>query len=58
MASSPARRNNASNYCSICAHDIRTPACPHPWEKPFYQWPSEMLAKLKAMIPAGPSDGS
>lgn len=46
--------------CAIhgCGKDIRSPACPHPWHKPFDQWPGYLKEALKAQIPQLPSAGS
>lgn len=46
------------HHCAICAHDIKTSACPHPWEKAFEKWPKIMLERLRLMLQADPSDGS
>lgn len=36
--------------CSICAHEINSVDCPHPWAKPFTDWPADMLAKLRHQV--------
>ncbi|MDE2105757.1 MAG: hypothetical protein KGL39_51510 [Patescibacteria group bacterium] len=41
------------NPCAICAHDIKTPACPHPWKQPFEKWPEAMRNQLRRLVPCG-----
>jgi hypothetical protein len=46
----PARTYHA---CAICAHDRKTPSCPHPWKTPFDKWPPHLIEQLKRMVPNG-----
>lgn len=39
------------NSCAICAHDIHSTACPHPWAQPFDKWPAPLRNQLKALVP-------
>ena len=39
--------------CAICAHEINSPGCPHPWKQPFQQWPKPLLDQLKRLVPNG-----
>ena len=41
------------NICAICAHDIHSPACPHPWRQPFDLWPPMLRNQLKRLVPNG-----
>lgn len=39
------------NICAICAHDIHSPACPHPWAQPFDKWPAPLRNQVKTLVP-------
>ena len=41
------------NACAICAHEVKTPSCPHPWSTPFDKWPKPMLDQLRRLVPYG-----
>ena len=41
----------ADTSCCVCGKDIKTPACPHPWEKAFSDWPPELLAQARRIAP-------
>ena len=41
------------NACTICAHEIKSPQCHHPWHLSFSDWPKPMLDQIKRMVPNG-----
>lgn len=45
-----------SDPCSLCGQPIKSPTCPHPWNKSFQEWPQNQVAELVEAIKDGPRE--
>lgn len=39
-----------SEECAVCGHNLNSTLCKCPWDKPFMNWPHNLLLKVKAMV--------